>query len=85
MSPAVTPRFSVIVPVLNLRNSLPLLLRCLEAQTFPRDRFECIFVDDGSTDGTRELLEGHSSPVDLRVFRNEIRHYADGEGAGVNT
>lgn len=53
------PDFSVVIPALNLRTSLELILRCLEAQTYPVDRFECIIVDDGSTDGTRKFLESY--------------------------
>jgi glycosyltransferase involved in cell wall biosynthesis len=52
--------FSIVIPALNLRTSLGLILRCLEAQTYPASKFECIIVDDGSTDGTREFLESYS-------------------------
>ena len=48
---------SVIVPVFN--NAVPLreCLRALEAQTLPRDRYEIVVVDNGSTDGTAADLE----------------------------
>ena len=47
-------RFSVIVPVYN---SAPFLMQCVESvakQTFPD--WELILVDDGSTDGSNELI-----------------------------
>ena len=49
---------SVVVPVFNERPALLELLREIEA-TCERvaDNWEVIFVDDGSTDGSRELLE----------------------------
>jgi glycosyltransferase involved in cell wall biosynthesis/transglutaminase-like putative cysteine protease len=65
-------RFTVVVPVLNLRGSLDLLMRCLEAQTFPRSRFECIVVDDGSTDGSGEFLDTYSAGFPLRVIDNDV-------------
>jgi glycosyltransferase involved in cell wall biosynthesis len=65
-------RFSVVVPVLDLRGSIDLLLRCLEAQLFPRDRFECIIVDDGSRDGTGEFLDAYTAGFALTVVHNAM-------------
>lgn len=49
---------SVVVPVFNERENLPILHAQIEAalQNF-EPKFEMIFVDDGSTDGSTELLE----------------------------
>lgn len=57
---SVAPRFSVILPTFN---RLPFLRRALlawERQEFGIP-FELIVVDDGSDDGTRELLAGWTS------------------------
>jgi glycosyltransferase involved in cell wall biosynthesis len=48
---------SVIVPTYNRCDLLAGLLRSLAIQTMAADRWELIVVDDGSTDGTREMLE----------------------------
>jgi GT2 family glycosyltransferase len=49
---------SVIVPVRNDRGShLRTLLAALERQTLPRDRFEILIGDDGSTDGSLDDLD----------------------------
>jgi GT2 family glycosyltransferase len=48
---------SVIVPVRNGRRHLELLLAALEKQTLPRERFEVLIGDDGSTDGSTDDLE----------------------------
>ena len=50
------PVVSVIVPVRNGRAHLPGLVASLEAQTLPRESFEVIVADDGSTDGSTEGL-----------------------------
>lgn len=51
-----SPLISVIIPTYNRRQFLPDLMDCLKKQDFPSDQFEIIIVDDGSTDGTWELL-----------------------------
>jgi len=51
-----TPLISVIVPARNVATYIEEALSSLESQTF-RD-FEVLVIDDGSTDGTREIIEG---------------------------
>lgn len=53
------PRLSVVVPLYNERESLDELHRCIvDACTGMDASFEIVFVDDGSTDGSREVLDG---------------------------
>lgn len=58
-----TPRISIVLPCYNAAAHLPETLASLSGQTF-RD-FECIAIDDGSTDATRVILEAHAA-IDLR-------------------
>jgi glycosyltransferase involved in cell wall biosynthesis len=44
------PEICVVVPVRNGTHHLARLVPALERQTFPRERFEVIVADDGSTD-----------------------------------
>jgi len=73
---------SVIIPTYNRRDTL---LRCLQdydRQTFPLDRFEIIVVDDGSTDGTWEMLKDLEGKLKCRLFC--YRKENEGPGAARN-
>ena len=59
--------FSVVMPVYNKVATLSASLECLYHQTF-RD-FEVIAVDDGSTDGSLEVLRQHARAGRLRLFQ----------------
>jgi glycosyltransferase involved in cell wall biosynthesis len=48
---------SVIIPTLNRCSSLERALASAREQTFPSSEYEVIVVDNGSTDGTRDLVE----------------------------
>ena len=53
-------KISVIVPCFNEEDSIPLFYREMErvAAQMPGTTLEYLFVDDGSKDGTLELLRG---------------------------
>ena len=64
------PLLTVVIPTKNRSHILPLTLQALEAQTGLDGPFEVIIADDGSTDGTPELLEGrHRFRFALRSIR----------------
>ena len=52
------PRVSVVIPCYNEEENIPVLARQIEEvfERLPEYPYECLFVDDGSTDGTREQL-----------------------------
>ncbi len=66
-------QFSLIIPTRNRCQSLMLVLRELELQRFPRERFEVVVVDDGSTDGTSEAIGCLQLSYPLRPLRQEGR------------
>ena len=59
---------SVVVPYYEAPEALDLTLAALERQTYPRDLFEVIVVDDGSS---VPLEPPESSPLDVRVLHQE--------------
>ncbi len=67
-----TPRISVVIPSYNRRQTLERVLDGYERQTSDAPAFELIVVDDGSTDGTTELLaERQPSRYPLRFERQD--------------
>ncbi|MCX5748936.1 MAG: glycosyltransferase family 2 protein [Candidatus Saganbacteria bacterium] len=48
---------SVVIPTVNREKILQKTLEALTGQTYPKDKFEIIVVDDGSTDGTKDTIE----------------------------
>ncbi|MDE2511466.1 MAG: glycosyltransferase family 2 protein [Elusimicrobia bacterium] len=62
------PLFSVVIPSFNRAASAAAAVRSVLAQTDAR--WECLFVDDGSTDGTKAALAEFADPR-LRFFWNE--------------
>ncbi|NNN06090.1 MAG: glycosyltransferase family 2 protein [Elusimicrobia bacterium] len=62
------PLFSVVLPTFNRAASAAAAVRSVLAQTDAR--WECLVVDDGSTDATKAALAGFADPR-LRFFWNE--------------
>jgi glycosyltransferase involved in cell wall biosynthesis len=67
-----TPEVAVAVPTHNRHELLAQLLASLEEQSLPRSQFEVVVVDDGSSDGTPELLREESERGELEL--TTIRH-----------
>lgn len=65
-------------------NRRELLRRCLDslcAQSAPGDSFEVIVIDDGSSDGSGEMVAGLETPFELRLLRLE----GEGKYRAINT
>ncbi len=60
---------SVIIPTYNRKDILEKCLDGFSQQTLPKENFEILVVDDGSTDGTGELLKETAARMpNLRYF-----------------
>ena len=62
------PVVSVVIPLYNARDVIRETLEGLFAQTYPH--FEVIVVDDGSTDGSGEVVQGYGDRVRYMFQRN---------------
>lgn len=85
MNDSALPRVSIILPARNEAEFIRRTLRALEALDYPRDRYEIIVVDNGSTDATVEAATALGATVlmqpDVRVgeLRNRGSQIATGE------
>ena len=59
-------QLSVIIPTRNRCYSLQRVLESIVAQSFSKESFEVIVVDNGSTDDTKSVVERYSSQFNLR-------------------
>ena len=86
----VKPRVSIIIPVYNKRNYISACLNALLSQKY--EHYEIILIDDGSTDGSGELLDElameynrimirvyHQKNQGVAVARNKGLELAEGE------
>ena len=53
------PLVSVVIPVWNSPDLIGKCLTALAQQTYPRDRFEVLVVDNGSTDATANVARSY--------------------------
>jgi len=67
MSGEQLPFFSIIVPAHNEERCLGDTLTKLEATTYPKDRYEVLVIENGSSDRTAEVAKLHESPT-CKVF-----------------
>ena len=70
---------SVVVPAYNAREAIAECLEALLHQTVPRDRYEVIVVDDGSSDGTAEVVR----PYGVKLLQQANQGPAAARNLGV--
>ncbi len=76
------PELSILMPVYNERATVvDAIERALEAE-LPVESRQLVVVDDGSTDGTRELLRERDWPAEVDIH---FRDRNGGKGAAVRT
>ncbi|MBI2453761.1 glycosyltransferase family 2 protein [Candidatus Peregrinibacteria bacterium] len=78
-------RISVVIPTYKRKEKLQDALSALCLQNFPKAEYEVVVVDDGSCDGTSELVRKLSkrSPAALRLFSQENKGQGSARNRGV--
>jgi glycosyltransferase involved in cell wall biosynthesis len=70
------PKLTILVPVYNASEFLPLCLESIKNQSFTD--FECILINDGSTDNSLEILKKFSK-LDKRFLCQSHENYGYGK------
>jgi dolichol-phosphate hexosyltransferase len=73
---------SILMPVFNERATVEAAVEDALSAELPVPSLELVIVDDGSTDGTRELLSSHEWPERVKVIHHDRNL---GKGAAVRT
>lgn len=73
-------KLSIIIPCFNERETIRTIVDAVKAASYPNK--EIIIVDDGSSDGTRELLKTEIARLVDHVFYHEVNQ---GKGATLRT
>ena len=70
-------KVTVAVVCYNERDNIKECLSSLVHQTYPRDAYELVFVDNESDDGTREIIRSFAQQYDnIRLIVNPVRGIA---------
>jgi glycosyltransferase involved in cell wall biosynthesis len=75
-------KLSIIMSVYNERETLREILNQVRAVDLAGVDKEIVAVDDGSTDGSRDILADEAAVGDLQVFYHDVNQ---GKGAGIRT
>ena len=68
-----SPSVSLIIPAHNEERHLPAKLANLAALEYPKDRLEVLFVSDGSTDATNDILGRAAAGGDITLLALPVR------------
>lgn len=75
------PFISVIVPALNSEKTIEKCVPSLLSQDYPKNSYEIIIVDNGSTDNTVELVRKYGKKVIL--LQNQIKNSYEARNTGI--
>ncbi|MBA7618359.1 Undecaprenyl-phosphate 4-deoxy-4-formamido-L-arabinose transferase [subsurface metagenome] len=74
---------SIIIPTYNHRETLREALEFLFNQSYPKENYEIVIVDDGSTDGTEKMINSLSPPCRLVYLHQDRKGPATARNLGI--
>jgi glycosyltransferase involved in cell wall biosynthesis len=76
---------SIVIPTYNRKNSLVETVKSLFNQDFPKEKYEILICDDGSTDETYEIVKNlqNNAVCELRYYRQENAGPAAARNLGI--
>lgn len=74
---------SVVIPVYNGESTIAACIESVLRQSYPKESYEIIVVDNGSNDGTADLLEAYSNHIE--VYDESKRGAAAARNRGIST
>lgn len=76
-------KFSIIIPVYNAENKIKKTIE--KISKIDHEDFECIFVNDGSTDDTLNILKKHQKKLrDVKIITTENQGPGPARNVGIN-
>jgi glycosyltransferase involved in cell wall biosynthesis len=75
-------KFSIIIPSYNQAEFLPYAIESALNQTFPKQYYEVIVIDDGSTDGSLDIARGYKAK-NYKVVSQVNKGLASARNAGI--
>ena len=76
------PRVTVVIPTLDRKEFLEQAIETVQVQTY--EPLECIVVDDGSTDGTREYLDSLDYDALRTIYRDNETGLSSARNAAID-
>ena len=76
---------SIVIPTLNRIKDIKECIAALEKQDFPKDKYEMIVIDNGSSDGTREFLKEQADAGKIRFLEQKKKGASAARNLGVKT
>ena len=79
------PTLSVLIPAHNEEKVIRRILQRTTELTYPKDKLEIIVIDDGSTDGTGEIIEEIASEDEhIKVVHRDVDTGGKGKPSALN-
>ncbi|MGB9694765.1 MAG: glycosyltransferase family 2 protein [Caldisericaceae bacterium] len=76
--------FSILVPAHNEEKYISKTLGYLKGLDYPKDKYEVIIVENGSTDNTLSILEQHKNIENVFIFSSKERGVSRAKNLGIS-